>query len=375
MEIVTSLSNSVRAGQGSQPRQAPAGRRQSESGEDPGLGAARWQQELREAVRDPAEVCELLQLPSRYLEAARQAAQKFSLFVTRSYLSRIEPGRVDDPLLRQVLPISAELDSAPGFVADPVGDGPATLQPGLIQKYSGRVLLVTTGACAIHCRYCFRREFPYAETPRGLTHWQPALEAIRGDRGIREVILSGGDPWTLVDDSLDALLTQLDQIPHIARIRIHTRLPIVLPSRVTEGLLAGLSGRRARLVCVLHANHAREIDESVASAVARLRASGCLLLNQAVLLRGVNDRLEDLTGLSERLLEVGVLPYYLHQLDRVVGASHFEVPAAQGRELVRQMTNLLPGYAVPKYVQEIPGGHAKTSMVEALSLDELGPSA
>jgi L-lysine 2,3-aminomutase len=318
---------------------------------------ASWQDALKDAVRDPDELCRLLDLPRELAAAARKAADEFGLFVPRGYLARIRPGDPGDPLLRQVWPQPDELAEVPGFVADPVADraGRRGEQAGLLQKYAGRVLLITTGTCAVHCRYCFRRHYPYAEVPHSLDAWQPALAEIASDTSLREVILSGGDPLTIVDDSLARLVAQLDEIPQLRRLRIHTRLPIVIPERVTDALVAMLRQTRLTPIVVVHANHAHELDIHVAAALARFVEAGIPLLNQAVLLRGVNDSVEAQAALWEKLVDLRVMPYYLHQLDRVSGAAHFEVPVAEGRRIVRELRSRLPGYAVPRYVQEIPG--------------------
>jgi L-lysine 2,3-aminomutase len=260
-----------------------------------------------------------------------------------------------DPLLRQVLPIADELAEQPGFNPDPVGDEAARLAPGLLQKYSGRALFITTGACAVHCRYCFRRQYPYSESPRSPTDWQPAIDHIATDPTIDEVIFSGGDPLTLVDEQLAALTQRISRVGHVRRLRIHTRLPIVIPQRVTSELLDWLCGTRLTPIMVVHANHPREIDDPTAAALSRLIAAGIPVLNQSVLLRGVNDNAAALIDLSRRLVDLGVMPYYLHQLDRVTGAAHFEVPISRGLELIDQMRRALPGYAVPRYVQEVAG--------------------
>lgn len=260
-----------------------------------------------------------------------------------------------DPLLRQVWPLAEELAEVPGFTPDPVGDLAAAGEPGLLQKYAGRALLVTTGSCAVHCRYCFRRHFPYDETPRAIADWQPALDQIAADDSIEEVLLSGGDPLTLVDAKLSELVGRIAEIPHVRRLRVHTRLPIMIPARVTSELIAWLCGTRLTPILVVHANHPAELDESVATAVSRLHRAGTLLLNQSVLLRGVNDDVETLVQLSLQLIDLRVTPYYLHQLDRVAGAAHFEVPVETGRWLVGQLRVRLPGYAVPRYVTEVSG--------------------
>jgi len=218
-----------------------------------------------------------------------------------------------------------------------------------------RALLITTGACAVHCRYCFRRHFPYEEVPHSDAAWDAALGAIADDRSIREVILSGGDPLMLVDERLAKLTKKIEAISHVVRLRIHTRLPIMIPSRVTEKMLAWLTGGRLTPIVVIHANHAQELDDAVAQSLASLRQAGATLLNQAVLLRGINDTVAAQAALGERLIEIGVVPYYLHQLDRVSGAAHFEVPISEGLQLMQALRAELPGYAVPRYVQEVAG--------------------
>jgi L-lysine 2,3-aminomutase len=325
--------------------------------------AATWQQVMKEAVRDVDELCQLLELPPAFAAEAIRASQQFPLFVPRPFLARICRGDPHDPLLRQVLPQGEETMAAPGFTADPVGDLSASLQPGLLQKYYGRVLMVTTGACAVHCRYCFRRHFPYGLAPRSLADWLPAIEQIEADDSIHEVIFSGGDPLTLVDRLLAQLAERLQQIPHLRRIRIHTRLPIVIPQRVTSELIDWIMGTRLTPIVVVHINHPAEIDAAVITALAKLSTAGIPLLNQAVLLRGINDDADVLSELSQRLIDLHVFPYYLHQLDRVSGAAHFEVPVERGRQIIAELQRRLPGYAVPRYVQEIPGRDHKVELM------------
>ncbi|HTQ37929.1 MAG TPA: EF-P beta-lysylation protein EpmB [Pirellulales bacterium] len=323
---------------------------------------ATWQRMMKEAVRDAGELCRLLELPPEFAAKATRGTKHFPLFVPRPFLARMRHADPADPLLLQVLPLDVETDTAPGFTTDPVADGSASLQPGLLQKYHGRVLMVTTGACAVHCRYCFRRHFPYSQTPRSLTDWQPALAQIEADDSIHEVILSGGDPLTLVDPLLAQLAERLSEIVHLRRIRLHTRLPIVIPQRVTTDLLNWLTGTRLTPIVVVHVNHPAEIDAAVAAALGKLFDAGVPLLNQAVLLRGINDNADALAELCERLIELRVIPYYLHQLDRVAGAAHFEVPVARGKQIVAELQARLPGYAVPRYVQEIVGRAHKVDL-------------
>lgn len=318
-----------------------------------------WRKALARAIRDPDALCDRLGLDADTREAARRASARFPLLVTESYLSRIRPGDPDDPLLLQILPRNEEEVPASGFVADPVGDLASRPVEGLLHKYQSRALFVTTGVCAIHCRYCFRRHFPYDETPRGIERWTPALDYLASDPEIDEVILSGGDPLTLTDDWLGRLVDRISAIPHVRRLRIHTRLPIVLPERVDEALLGLLTGGRLTPIMVVHANHANEIDTDCAAALRRLVRAGVPTLNQAVLLRGVNDSAAALETLCRRLVDLGVMPYYLHQLDRVDGAAHFEVPVRDGLAMVEELGARLPGYALPRYVREIPGAPGK----------------
>ncbi|MBC8290691.1 MAG: EF-P beta-lysylation protein EpmB [Planctomycetes bacterium] len=324
------------------------------------ISAVNWHRSLAQAIREPGELLKRLSLPADLLPAAQQASQLFPLLVPESFLKRMEPGNAADPLLRQVLPLGEEHQAIPGFAADAVDDARFRFAHGLLQKYQGRALLIATGSCAVHCRYCFRRHYPYGEEPRRLDDWQPALDAIGEDSSLEEVLLSGGDPLMLTDQRLSDLIARLEAIPHLRRLRIHTRLPIVLPDRVTPELLDRLLDCRLKVVFVVHANHAAELVDDCAEALRKLVAAPLTVLNQAVLLRSVNDSLEAQCDLSSALIDLGVMPYYLHQLDRVSGAAHFEVPVETGRALIQEMRRRLPGYAIPRYVQEIPGEAHKT---------------
>ncbi len=318
-----------------------------------------WQQQMKSAIRDVGTLCRALGLPEEFTRTAT-GMDPFPVFVPPAFLDRIKPGDPIDPLLRQVLPVAAESEDAAGFEDDPLKESGFNPQPGLLHKYRGRVLLVITGACAIHCRYCFRRHFPYSENSGSRDDWAAAIEKISKDKSIEEVLLSGGDPLTLSDDRFADLVSRLENIPHLRRLRIHSRLPIVIPTRLTEPLIDVLAGTRLQVVFVAHINHANEIDETVQEKLSRLADTGIMLLNQSVLLKGVNDNAPSLIELSRRLIECRVLPYYLHQLDRVAGAAHFEVPVEQGQEIIATLRAELPGYAVPRYVQEIPGEPNKT---------------
>jgi EF-P beta-lysylation protein EpmB len=318
-----------------------------------------WQRAMKEAVREPRELCRLLGLPAEVEEAAVRAARLFPLFAPRDFVVRMERSNPDDPLLRQVLPLDAEFESPEGFSDDPVGDLAAAKAPALLHKYRGRALLIATGACAVHCRYCFRRHFLYEQTPPSLSVWNDALDVVAADSSIREVILSGGDPLTIVDPLLAELAQCVAAVPHVTRLRIHTRLPIMIPKRINDDLLDWLRGTRLVPTVVIHANHPAELQDTAADAIGRLVDAGVPVLNQSVLLRGINDDHETLVALSERLVELRAMPYYLHQLDRVHGASHFEVPIARGLELIAGLQARLPGYAVPRYVREEAGAANK----------------
>lgn len=315
----------------------------------------RWQALWREAVRDPRELLALLGLEALAGRVSDAAATRFPLRVPRGFVARMRPGDPNDPLLRQVLPLDDEDRPVPGFGTDAVGDLAARGATGVLHKYAGRALLIATGSCAVHCRYCFRRHFPYSEETAASDHWRAALDYLAGDTTISEVLLSGGDPLSLATLKLAELTGRLAALPHVRRLRIHTRLPIVLPERVDDELLDWIGGLPWQVVVVMHANHPNEIDAPVREALAALRRTGATLLNQAVLLRGVNDDADTLAGLSERLFEAGVLPYYLHQLDRVAGAAHFEVPEDEARRLHQTLLPRLPGYLVPRLVREQAG--------------------
>jgi EF-P beta-lysylation protein EpmB len=318
-----------------------------------------WKDELREAITDVRELLDLLGLGDSDLSHRVQHAPPFRLRVPRGFVARMTCGDPDDPLLRQVVPLTDELAPTPGFSGDPLAESAYNPVPGIIHKYRGRVLLITTPVCAINCRYCFRRHFPYGENTPGRKQWRASLAYIAADPSISEVILSGGDPLASDDRQLAWLVGEIEAIPHIRRLRIHSRLPVVIPSRIDEQCLAWLAATRLSLCMVLHINHPREIDPQVAAMVARLRDARIQVLNQAVLLAGVNDSVQTLADLSETLFAAGVLPYYLHLLDPVAGAGHFDTPEEEGRTLHLGLQHLLPGYLVPKLVRDTPGEPAK----------------
>ncbi|MFC1759613.1 EF-P beta-lysylation protein EpmB [Planctomycetota bacterium] len=317
-----------------------------------------WQRHMREAFRSVNELCDHLGIDAGE-HASLAAADSFPLFAPRPFVSRMRHGDAADPLLLQVLPVAAETDKVPDYSSDPLSEKEASLRPGLLQKYDRRVLLITTGACAIHCRYCFRRHFPYSDVPHSTENLQPSLDMIAKDESIEEVILSGGDPLAVPDQSLDSLVGCIEQIEHVQRLRFHTRLPIMIPERVDSKLIDLLETTRLQTVFVLHANHAAEIDNEVSAAITRLRKTGGPVLNQSVLLRGVNNSVDLMEDLCRQLINVGVIPYYMHQLDRVDGAAHFEVPKDQGQAIIEQLRSRLPGYAVPRFVEERAGDRSK----------------
>lgn len=321
--------------------------------------ALNWQQQLSEAFTSIEGLCEYLGLSPGDLPISSAASNLFALRVPLSFAASIEKGNPNDPLLRQVLPIRDELIDYPGFNLDPVGDIQATVQPGLLHKYQGRVLLINTGSCAINCRYCFRRNFPYNDLQLSKRQEAGAIEYIKSDSTITEIILSGGDPLLLSDARLAHLIQQLDSLPQVKRIRIHSRLPIVLPARVTDELAKILANCSKQTVLVVHSNHANEINGRVISACNLLKNSGITLLNQSVLLKGVNDNAATLCELSEQLFALGIIPYYLHLLDKATGTGHFEVSEAEAKVLIKQVQNRLPGYLVPKLVKEIAGAESK----------------
>lgn len=356
-----------------------------------------WQQDVADSIRDLAELCRFLDLPPGLTAGGEAAARDFPLLVPRPFASRMRRGDPQDPLLRQILPSHAEMRHNPRFSVDPLNEGGRCVEPGVLWKYPGRLLIVTTPACGVHCRYCFRRHFTHHQ-PGGIAdlasstaqtqplvglpggslkpsaqptcttgaarpdRWQGIATRIEREPSIHEVILSGGDPLRLDDTQLKQAVGKLAEISQLKRLRLHTRMPVAIPNRVTDDLLTMLRGSRLACWVVIQVNHPREIDDRVATAIGRLIDAGVPVLNQSVLLRGVNDDLEPLAELFERLADLRVVPYYLHQLDRVAGAANFEVGVAQGRQLIKALRHRLPGYAVPRYVCEKPGARSKTPL-------------
>ena len=318
----------------------------------------KWQKELSEAVTDPGTLLDILKI-ARSDDISLDAARTFPLRVPHSFIARMRPGNQDDPLLKQVLPITKELEILPGYSSDPLQESQAMPVAGLLHKYAGRVLLTVTGACAVHCRYCFRRHFPYADANPGRDKWQAALDYITDSTDVNEVILSGGDPLSLTDKKLTELINRLELIPHLSRLRIHTRLPVVIPSRLTDELISCLTNTRLKTIIVLHINHANETNTELQHELQKLAHRNITLLNQSVLLKGVNDSVVALHDLSEALFESGVLPYYLHQLDPVAGAGHFAVEDTTAKQLYQKLQAQLPGFLLPRLVREEPDQPSK----------------
>jgi L-lysine 2,3-aminomutase len=321
-----------------------------------------WQNLLAGSLTDPATLLQRLGLDPGLLPQVTAAAADFPLRVPEPYLARMRQGDLSDPLLRQVLPSGEELVDHPGYVSDPLGERHANARPGIIHKYAGRLLLVVSAGCAVNCRYCFRRHFPYDQNRLGTDDWLQALDYIRNDPSVSEVIYSGGDPLAASDRRLAWLTREIADISHVRRLRVHTRLPVVIPQRVTPQLIDALCGTRLPVTMVLHCNHVNELDPALTSAIGQLRQAQITVLNQAVLLRDINDRLEDQIALSEALGDRGVLPYYLHVLDRVKGAQHFEISDAEASRLVGRMLTRLPGFLVPRLVREIAGEPGKVPL-------------
>ncbi len=318
-----------------------------------------WKKILAGCVTDPVELLRRLGLSAADVDSGLDADQLFPVRVPEPFITRMEYGRADDPLLLQVLPRGAEFDQPPGFVADPLAEQDTPL-PGLLHKYRNRVLFMASTACAVNCRYCFRRHFPYDDNQLARKQWSRLFDYLRLHPDVNEVILSGGDPLAASDAYLIDLISRLSALPQLRRLRIHTRLPVVIPQRITGALLASLEASALQTVLVIHSNHANELDDDVGQAMARCQAAGIRLYNQSVLLRDINDQATILAALSERLFAIGVQPYYLHLLDRVTGAAHFDVPVPEARKIMAELLGLLPGFLMPALVQEIAGHASKT---------------
>ncbi len=330
----------------------------------PPLQQRSWKEELKLACKDPQELLNLIGLQNDVnLRQWIQHSPDFALLATRSYIQRIQPNDANDPLLLQILPLKEEIRSVSGYVSDPLMEKQAQLQPGLIKKYHGRALVITTGACAIHCRYCFRRHHPYSQGSAQIhKDWSNIIQALKKDTSIQEIILSGGDPLMLDTKKLQKISDDIQSISHIHTLRIHTRLPIVLPERITDHFCRWLEKIDLNKIIVIHSNHPSEINTDVAYGLKRIRQCDATLLNQSVLLRGINDNADVLESLSWKLIQNQTLPYYLHDLDPVSGAHHFSIPHHKVKTLQYALLNKLPGYLVPKFVREIPTHPYKTPL-------------
>ncbi|EKY3118733.1 EF-P beta-lysylation protein EpmB [Cronobacter turicensis] len=321
-----------------------------------------WLSQLADVITDPDELLHLLNIDaSEELLAGRDARRLFALRVPRAFAARMEKGNPQDPLLRQVLTSREEFVAAPGFTTDPLEEQNSVV-PGLLHKYHNRALLLVKGGCAVNCRYCFRRHFPYADNQGNKRNWQAALDYIAAHPELDEIIFSGGDPLMAKDHELEWLVANIEAIPHIKRLRIHSRLPIVIPARITDALVRLLGETRLQVLLVNHINHAQEIDDAFRAGMAKLRAAGVTLLNQSVLLKGVNDNAATLAALSNALFDAGVMPYYLHVLDKVQGAAHFMVSDDEARAIMRELLSQVSGYLVPKLAREIGGEPSKTPL-------------
>ncbi|MFA2963966.1 EF-P beta-lysylation protein EpmB [Acinetobacter pittii] len=322
-----------------------------------------WQSQLSDLITDPSELLSLLELSSeQLLSGAILASEKFKLRVPRAFVGKMNAKNPLDPLLLQVLPHHLELEEHPEFVTDPLGEEAANQLPGVLHKYKSRFLLTLTGACAVHCRYCFRRHFPYQENLPKNEDWLNIKNYIEANPNINEIILSGGDPLTLSNRKLALWLERLSSLKQIQILRIHSRVPIVIPNRIDEQLISLLKNSRLRIVLVVHSNHASELDDFTCSKLLQLSDHHITVLNQAVLLKGVNDSAQTLIDLSYRLFEARVMPYYLHVLDKVKGAQHFDLESSKIDDIYRDVLANLPGYLVPKLVREIAGEKNKTPL-------------
>ena len=321
---------------------------------------ADWQKQLASAYKDPAALGHALQLPESWIAKHAPARQLFPMLVPRHFASLMNPRDLDDPLLRQVWPQADEFNDVAGYGTDPLGEANVSAQPGVLHKYKSRLLVILRGGCAVNCRYCFRRHFPYSEHKFGRQQLADLVAYLEKHPDINEVILSGGDPLMASDANISALLDAIESLPQLQRIRLHSRLPVVVPARLTHGLAQRLRSSRLQAILVIHANHPNELSTALGHGLAIWREAGIHLLNQSVLLKGVNDSADTLVRLSEALFKMNVLPYYLHQLDKVAGASHFAVDDTQATALIERLQIELPGFLVPKLVREIAGELSKT---------------
>lgn len=326
-----------------------------------------WQKQLSETITDPAQLLQYVGIEPDHYKAHFAAEQLFPVKAPEAYVQRIQYGNIDDPLLKQVMASALEFVQTPEYTTDPLQEH-QTVLPGLLHKYHNRVLFIATGQCAINCRYCFRRHFPYQDNQPNKKDWQQAFDYINAHSEIDEVILSGGDPLILKDSYLAYFVQQLEAIPHVKRLRIHSRLPVVIPARITSALLDIAKTSRLQWIMVLHINHPNEIDNMVEHACREMTQANIMLLNQSVLLKGVNDSTETLCQLSQTLFQNRIIPYYLHLLDKVAGAQHFDLSASTAHTLYQAMQSQLSGYLVPKLVREIAGEPNKTQVINILNI-------
>ena len=318
-----------------------------------------WQKELANVITDPKTLLESLEIPPEEYQRHFSARKLFPVRVPRPLLSRMKKGDINDPILKQVMPLDSEFTITDGYSQDPLEEHD-TVAPGLLHKYKHRVLMMVKTGCAINCRYCFRRHFPYADNSPNKVRWQQALSYIQNHSEINEVIFSGGDPLMANDEHLLWLINEIEQIPHVKRLRIHTRLPIVIPQRITPALVSALAKTRLKPAIVFHINHANEINEDVIQAIEPLIAARIPLFNQSVLLKDINDDANTLAELSEQLFDSGIQPYYLHLFDKVQGVAHFDISEQAAKKIILQLMAILPGYLMPKLVREIAGEANKT---------------
>ncbi|KXF82230.1 EF-P beta-lysylation protein EpmB [Enterovibrio coralii] len=320
-----------------------------------------WLKEMANAVSDPQNLLQQLELEPTAWKSGFSARDLFAQRVPQSFIDRMEKGNLNDPLLRQVMPVIDEFEDVPGYTTDPLEEQDNE-QPGLLHKYKNRVLMILKGGCAVNCRYCFRRHFPYEENRGGKSVWREAITYLQAHPEVDEVILSGGDPLMAKDHELEWLIEAIESVPHVKRLRIHSRLPVVIPNRVTLALTDMLAATRLNVVLVTHINHANEINDEFRAAMAHLKRAGVTLLNQGVLLKGVNDSVDALKNLSNALFDAGILPYYLHVLDKVKGAAHFLVDDEEAKILMAGLIKEVSGYLVPRLTREIGGRDSKTPL-------------
>ncbi len=320
-----------------------------------------WLKQLANGISDPQKLLEQLEIDPEPWQNGFDARKLFAQRVPQSFVERMQKGNPFDPLLRQVLPLSAEFEVHPGYSNDPLQEQNNDI-PGLLHKYRNRALMIVKGGCAINCRYCFRRHFPYQENKGNKTTWQQSIDYLAQHDELNEVILSGGDPLMAKDDELRWLIDHIADIPHIKRLRIHSRLPVVIPARVTDELVSLLAGTRLQVILVTHINHAQEINQELSDALCKLKRVGVTILNQGVMLKGVNDSIDAQVQLSEALFDSGVLPYYIHVLDKVQGAAHFYISDQQAKAIMAGVIERVSGYLVPKLTREIGGRSSKTPL-------------